>query len=185
MRLSYIRGLIAALVMAAAPAWAGITTSGFFFSDAPGTATLTPGQVFTVTITASSSAVPPVMQLSTLTLTDPSGQFQIVGGTCAVGTAYSTGTTCTVQIRFNGTATGTFNGTLTGSCSGTAAVGGYSINCGLTGAGPVATLAQVTGSAVAAAIDSAIDTLGSGGLSLLIFAVLVIGAYRTLRQRAS
>jgi hypothetical protein len=180
----FVRCLVVLLAMSTSVVWAGSSFSGFF-SNAPSTATLAPGQVFTVTLTAGSSSVPPTLLLNTLTLTDPSGQFQIVGGTCAAGNNYSNAQTCTVLVRFNGNAAGTFNGTLTGSCSLIAAVGGYSITCGTTAGvvGPVGTFAQFTGNGIAVAINTAVDTLGPGGLALLICAVLAVGAFQTLRAR--
>jgi hypothetical protein len=181
----FVRCFLVLLAMSSSMTWAGVSFSGFF-SNAPSNAILTPGQVLTVTLTASTTSVPPALLLNTLTLNDPSGQFQIVGGTCAAGNNYTNAATCTVLVRFNGNTAGTFNGTLTGSCSLIAAVGGFSITCGTTAgvAGPVGTFAQFSGNGVAAAIATAVDTLGPGGLALLMCAVLAVGAFRTLRARA-
>jgi hypothetical protein len=163
----FVRYVLVLLAVSTSMAWAG--NSSGFFSNPSTNATLTPGQVLTVTLTASTTAVPPTLLLNTLTLNDPSGQFQIVGGTCAAGNNYSSAQTCTVLVRFNGNAAGTFNGTLTGSCSLIAAVGGFAISCGTTAGvpGPIDTLAQFSGNGVAAAIATAVDTLGPGGLALL------------------
>ena len=182
MRTWYFRFATFVAALLALPAFAG-SPLAYIVSDAPSSRILTPGQVFTVTLTARAPFEGRSNVLSTLSLNDPSGQFQIVGGTCAAGASLADAATCTVQVRFSGNQNGNFTGLLSGSCAATAAVGGYLINCGVGAAGPVATLAQFTGAGVAVAIAQAVDTLGAGSLGALVAMMLAISAFYTLRAR--
>jgi hypothetical protein len=160
-------------------AWAGTSAIGYFASPLPSTQSLTPGQTFPVTLTANTNQVGGMVFSAPFSLSPNVGnQFVVVpGGTCAVGTPYTNGQTCTVLVQFLGTTSGSFTATLLGQCQFNAQVGGYGINCVL---GTQSALGRFAGNGIAAVVDA----LGASGLSLLMLAVLGMGAFFTLRRTA-
>lgn len=164
---------------ASVPAWAGVASYGFFSSPLSSTQLLTPGQTFPVTLTANTNSNSGV-QFSAPFALNPNGgnQFIVVpGGTCVAGTVFTNGQTCTVLVRFVGTTPGSFLATLLGQCQFNAQVGGYSVNCASNTQGIVG---QFAGNGLAAVVDA----LGATGLSMLMLAVLGIGAFVSLRRTA-
>jgi hypothetical protein len=178
MKLS-LKSAVVALALVATPSHAGIF-SGSFFSSAPvPTTTLTPGQVYTITATANSTAGQQV-QLNQIQLNPNVGtQFQIVGGTCNTTTAYSNGQTCTVNVQFLGSQPGNYSSVLQMSCQLFSAAGGYGIGCASGGPGSLGTMAQFAGAGVAGAVNA----VGRGGLTALALALLAIVSWTTLRRR--
>lgn len=165
------------------PSWAGVS-GGFYSSALTPTKTFTPGEVYTLTITANTSN-PTGVRFSTAFVLNPNigSQFQIVpGGTCALATAYTTGQTCTVNVQFTGTAPGSFNATLLGQCELVpfVAAGGYSISCTSTTPGAQGTLGSFLGAGVAAGVDA----LGTTGFATLILMLLGLGTFFTLRRQS-
>lgn len=153
---------------------------GMFFSSAPTpTKTLTPGETFPVTLTANTDQIAGILFSSPFAFNPNGGnQFSVVaGGTCNTLTSYSNGQTCTVLVKFTGSTPGSFTGNLLGQCQFSAQLGGYSINCANNTQG---VLGQFVGNGLAAVVDA----LGGSGLSLLMLAVLGIGAFVTLRRTA-
>ncbi len=176
----FIKSLAVLLVCfgASLQAWAGVAIFGNFSSSLPEIQSLTPGQIFPVTLTANTST--DGITFTTPFVFNPNGgnQFNVVpGGTCAVGTFVASGQTCTVLVQFVGATPGAFTGTLLGQCTFNAVVGGYSINCA---SGAQGVLGQFAGNGLAAVVD----TLGASGLSLLMLAVLGMGAFVSLRRPA-
>ncbi len=184
-RLNKILAIVIAAFALSMPSWAGFVAPGFFNSNQPtGTKTFVPGEIFTITMNASTTNATGV-QFSTPFVLNPNvgGQFQIVpGGTCVVGTSYLNGSTCTVRVQFTGQTPGSFSGDLLGQCQLTSvvAVGGYGINCNLNnnGAGPQGVIGRFAGVGVAAMVDA----LGPTGFATLLLAMLGMGAFFTLRR---
>ncbi len=169
--------IIAAFFGLGSSCFAG-TPFGYFFSDAPFSRTLAPGESFTVTLTASNVPSGNVLLLDQPLTLSGGGQFQITGGTCLAATSYTSGNSCTVILQFLGNAPGTFNANLSATCRSVVAVGGYAIFCGNGVAGASGSLAALVGNGIAGAVN----TLGKGGLALLLTGLLAIGAFFTLRR---
>lgn len=178
-----ILGLTAALALlggAGSTAWAGVFSS-FATSNAPPSTNMVPGQTYTVTVTAQTgSAIPSIIYNQIALSPNLGNQFQIVGGTCNTTTQYVNNATCTVDIKFFGTAPSSFTADLMMQCIGLAAVGGYSITCGTGTVGVSARMARVLGTGIAAAVDA----LGAGGLTLLAALLFVMTSVITLKRRA-
>ena len=159
-------------------AWAGVANFGNFSSPLPETQTLTPGQIFPVTLTANTNTDGIAFSMPFAFNPNGGNQFNVVpGGTCAENIFLANGQTCTVLVQFVGSTPGAFTGTLLGKCSFNAVAGGYSINCGSRVQG---VLGQFAGNGLAAVVD----TLGASGLSLLMLTVLGMGAFVSLRRPA-
>lgn len=171
--------LLAGFVSQAALATTSVV--GVFNSDAPSpSATLTPGQIITVTLTANAPGAG-VSMLALPTVVGGAGQFEIVpGGTCVANQTYFDGQSCTIRVRFLGNQSGSYNATLQGSCVVTAVsplVGmGFAISCGINA--PPGVLAAFLGNGILAAVN----TLGPGGLGALAFMLLALGSFFTLRR---
>jgi hypothetical protein len=178
---STIRKFVAVVsALIAFNAYAGISFR--FDSDAPETQSLSPGQTFTVTLTARIFAQGNVVRLTQLGLNPNAGsQFQIVGGTCNTTTSFNNNDTCTVLIQFVGNQSGNFTANLTGACQSFAAVGGYSIACGSANPGATGTLAAVVGNGIAAVVNA----MGREGFTALALALVLLGSWATLRNRSS
>lgn len=173
--------LAAALLMPLSAAVAGTNPSGQFYSSVPGGGVnLQPGQIYTVTLTANVQNVSGVVLVDLPALTGDS-QFEIVpGGTCATGVLYPEGATCTVQVRYIGSAPPAGPGILQGRCRVTQAMVGFSITCSIKPAGPLGELGRFFGVGV---LDRAVNTLGPLGLSSLALAMLTLGALAALRRK--
>lgn len=161
-------------------AWAGIALPfGNFNTSVPSTQSLTPGQIFPVTLTANTN-LPGIAFSSPFVLNPNVGnQFVVVpGGTCALATSYTNGQTCTVLVQFLGTTSGSFTADLLGQCQFSAQLGGFGVNCEPGSTQSI--LGRFAGNGLAAVVDA----LGASGLSVLMLAVLGIGAFVTLRRSA-
>ncbi len=181
-RLGKVGALLGAAVLLSNTAMAGVVAgTAFANSNAPSSATLQPGQTYTVTanITATGSAAGLTFNQIALN-PNLASQFQIVGGTCNTTTQYIAPTTCTVQVLFLGNQPGAATADLRMGCSAIlAAAGGYGINCTVGGGpGTVATMARFVGSGVAAVVDA----LGREGLTLLAAALFALTAWTSLRR---
>ncbi len=179
----FVTTALAALAFSV-PSWAGSASTFFYSSQPTPTKTFVPGEVYTLTMTASTSNPTGVRFASAFVLNPNAGsQFQIVpGGTCALATAYANGQTCTVNVQFTGTSPGSFNAQLLGQCELVpfVAVGGYGISCDSTTPGLQSTLGAFVGTGIAAGVDA----LGTTGFATLILMLLGLGAFFTLRRQS-
>lgn len=180
-----IFALLASVVLAGSPAFAGVAGGTAFVSSSAPTAspvTLVPGQTYTMTANISANGSVSGLTFNQIALNPNLGsQFQIVGGTCNTSSQYIAPTSCTVIVRFNGTAPGLFTSSLLMGCNAIVAqVGGYTISCDLTGPGTAGLMARYAGTGIAAVVDA----LGREGLTLLAALLFAITGFVTLRRRA-
>ena len=161
---------------ASVPDWALDASFGFFDSPLPLTQSLTPGQILPVTLSARTNVGSGILFSAPFALNPNGGnQFNVVpGGTCVVGTPFTNGQTCTVLVQFVGATPGSFLATLLGQCQFNVQIGGYSVNCSLA----QGVVGQFAGNSLAAVVNA----LGAPGLSLLMLAVLGMGAFVSLRR---
>ncbi len=183
-RICTILALIASAVLASTTASAGVVLpTAFVSSNAPtgSPVTLAPGQTYTMTASITANGNIAGVTFNQIALSPNLGsQFQIVGGSCNTTSQYLAPTTCTVDVRFNGTSPGAFTADLQMGCNVIVAqVGGYGISCNTSGNGVAARMAVYAGNGIAAVID----TLGREGLTLLAAALFALTAFFSLRRR--
>ena len=113
-----ILGVICATAFMAISPASSQTLAGGFNTNLGSTAALQPGQTFVVTLTASTNSTTGVIFSQAFALNPNVGsQFQLApGGTCTVAALYTNGQSCTVLVRFLGTAPGAFTSLLLGAC---------------------------------------------------------------------
>jgi hypothetical protein len=187
---------VAALMacVAAPLAHVGISATVFIFGPSPvqnltSTGVGSPSGVQTVTLILNPNGQTTVFpgRLQTLGFSGANAaDFAVVpGGTCAPGTTTlspittTTGQSCTVNVRYTPSATGSESAFLTASCLPVALVGGFSVNC----SGVVGSVASFVGSLLAPVIAQQIPTLSTSMLTVLALSIFVFGAVFSLRRR--
>jgi len=182
--------ILSAQTHAGTPNFAVVTNSGPF---AP--ASLVPGQVFTVTVaikiggTSPDPNLFPFVDFGQIELNpNPGSQFEIVGGTCRSILSdqfayYANDSTCTVDVRYNGTLPGNHSANLRMKCGisyGGLFSGGYHITCTAGSLSTSGIMQAFFGNGIAVAVDA----IGREGLTMLALMLFGIAAFFSLKRRA-
>ncbi len=109
-----------------------------------------------------------------------SGDFAIIGGTCAPGTTVLSdgNTSCTVIVRYTPSSSANETAALDGTCTTVGLVGGFTLTCN----GASAEVTSLFGAVLAALIQ--LPMLDPKMLTLLFSLLLAIGVYFANRKRA-
>lgn len=109
-----------------------------------------------------------------------SGDFAIIGGTCAPGstTLSDSNTSCTVIVRYTPSSSANETAELDGTCTTVGLVGGFTLSCN----GTSSELVSLFGAVLAAVIQ--LPMLDPKLLTLLFSLLLAVGVYFANRKRA-